>query len=1041
MDHSQFIQNVSCVAQGLRIDLTTPEATSFVQSAWNTSFVVITSSVDCSSTVAGQHSYWLVRKVFYPDEELTALLDAIEVAIEDVLDEVNLEWGTHVPQNSTTLPSSTDSTSDGGVDDSTDGEDDDDDDADYYDCESPDSPETDGLPFALCGSDFDDDLDDFRGYYNFDDEFSTALQDFAPGLDSYSEDEYDEDDVPEVITVNGETFNTSGVDLGSRLAKRQATPTQNSADAKEKLKAVQSAQLLSSAAAKAVTSAQAEATTTSKQKDEIDAQVQKAKALTQQLKVQSESLAQAVEKARTASVKADQEKEAAEKAQMEAGGKVISAKGAVTKAQAALDSANKTKKGIKEAQSSLNTAKNNLKAAETAKTAADKAVNDKVKAATQASNALQQARKAAQDASDKFNNAAKSQSGLESEANSAKARNSAAKIDLEIKTKALNDANAKLDATKKAAEPVKTASALEMKNERKIASDPVPPGEKKKPKGESSAVAKDVAQKAIDYFGKSSEKVAQVKGILQKAQSVVNGVKQGYKIAKKVVNVLTSGAAADATLNIDITPESKDEKNVVEDSPWGRAYEITNNAIESDDGSASAEYSLYCVGCGIKGKVHIAGQVSFSLSQRALTKGNVAIDGGLVAKLYLGLQAQGSVKNTKNYPIWSAPLPPGFSIPQLITLGPSISMDASLKVSIDAAGTVLAGAEAEFKDFSASIDLFSKQKLDVAGFEPKLTPKFAATGQIKAKARLGFPLSIGIYLGIPLIDFNRGISIANEPYIKGVASYGVAESCPKGIDYSVGGGDNLYADVLRETTLTLATYKASPLTTGCLPLPTLPGLPSEGATGGSASSQPEQIDDEVNHAPLDEVINLADAANKAKTFSGPNPDVAYSRIVDTAGSLYLTADDDGALSVSDTATDATLASQTFAFFRGAVTEDGRRRLLYFSPETMEKLGVSRLRLAAMDSIAYGANAASLIPVPFDDKTSVLVPVNTLGTNFYTVACNINDDHNEVFIVQDVEKGIQKLLDATVRDAVTGGPTSNCNAVIFKSPVARSLTGA
>lgn len=79
--------------------------------------------------------------------------------------------------------------------------------------------------------------------------------------------------MPEVITVNGETFNTSGVDLGSRLAKRQATPTQNSTDAEEKLKAVQSAQLLSSAAAKAVTSAQAAATATSKQKDELDAQV------------------------------------------------------------------------------------------------------------------------------------------------------------------------------------------------------------------------------------------------------------------------------------------------------------------------------------------------------------------------------------------------------------------------------------------------------------------------------------------------------------------------------------------------------------------------------------------------------------------------------------------------------------------------------------------------------------------------------------------------------------------------------------------------
>ncbi|KAL0255087.1 hypothetical protein SLS55_009615 [Diplodia seriata] len=77
-------------------------------------------------------------------------------------------------------------------------------------CNSPDTPDTDLLPDASCGIYFDEDLDDFYGHYDFSTAtFAAALEDFAPGLPSYAADDFSAADVPQFVTVGGQTFSTS----------------------------------------------------------------------------------------------------------------------------------------------------------------------------------------------------------------------------------------------------------------------------------------------------------------------------------------------------------------------------------------------------------------------------------------------------------------------------------------------------------------------------------------------------------------------------------------------------------------------------------------------------------------------------------------------------------------------------------------------------------------------------------------------------------------------------------------------------------------
>lgn len=195
LPHSDYISDIKCLpnGQGLEIDFNSTDAYNYVKTHWtNGSFLLVTYSLGCEANTgeeAGDHVYWLVHDLVFNDAQHSVRVDAQEIAYEDAADEVHLIWGvnspgggngtdvviSHSPGDGTPSTGSynynVSSPSTGGGN-GTSGE--------TGTCAQP--PAGLNLPTAPCGIDFDTILDQEIGYFDFDNDEATDLEQFAPGL-------------------------------------------------------------------------------------------------------------------------------------------------------------------------------------------------------------------------------------------------------------------------------------------------------------------------------------------------------------------------------------------------------------------------------------------------------------------------------------------------------------------------------------------------------------------------------------------------------------------------------------------------------------------------------------------------------------------------------------------------------------------------------------------------------------------------------------------------------------------------------------------
>ncbi|OJD40740.1 hemagglutinin-like [Diplodia corticola] len=192
---------------------------------------------------------------------------------------------------------------------------------------------------------------------------------------------------------------------------------------------------------------------------------------------------------------------------------------------------------------------------------------------------------------------------------------------------------------------------------------------------------------------------------------------------------------------------------------------------------------------------------------------------------------------------------------------------------------------------------------------------------------------------------------------------------------------------------------------------------------------------------------LVGTANQQQNLDASStPDFSYSTISDVTGGFFLAADDSGTLGLTAEAPTAdAFAWKTFALFKGALAADARSRLFVFFPATMDALGVSRFRLAALNETSFDARAAAVIPVNVGGDGavagSVLVPVDAEGGSYAFVACDVAVDGvvvNKLFVVADQDAGIKTLLETSTQDQVTGGVANDCFPVSLKSPLSAGL---
>ncbi|KAF2182325.1 hypothetical protein K469DRAFT_586259 [Zopfia rhizophila CBS 207.26] len=195
------------------------------------------------------------------------------------------------------------------------------------------------------------------------------------------------------------------------------------------------------------------------------------------------------------------------------------------------------------------------------------------------------------------------------------------------------------------------------------------------------------------------------------------------------------------SFNKDFTFDTKKNQQTKQ-TPWGVGVELFSKTTPGGSGSAA----VYCVDCGADGKMVLQGKVTFSVI-KGLETGYISADGNLHAGLQIGIVA--SYKDHWGFEkdIVTVPLTP-YTIPGIITLGPSLSLAAGAELDILAEGQLLAGITADVPNFSARFDLKDQEKSVIPNFGPQAKPVFDGKGKIviSADAFLALKLAVGSLL-------------------------------------------------------------------------------------------------------------------------------------------------------------------------------------------------------------------------------------------------------------------------------------------------------
>ncbi|KAG9570375.1 hypothetical protein KCU71_g1370, partial [Aureobasidium melanogenum] len=262
------------------------------------------------------------------------------------------------------------------------------------------------------------------------------------------------------------------------------------------------------------------------------------------------------------------------------------------------------------------------------------------------------------------------------------------------------------------------------------------------------------------------------------------------------------------------------------DSPWGKAAEIYSKSKTSASGNASADATIYCVDCGVKGHVAMAGQAKFNVLD-GLHGLTANLNANLEAGVNLGLVAHAQYADTKTKALIRAPLPEvGVAVKGVFSAGVYLSVDAVSTVDVSAEGEALVGVVMTIPNFQATLDLFNQDgasKSGVTGFTPTFEKRFEASGKVAASVKLALPIAINCGFEIPAISLKRAISLIEQPSLYGnltvaASTANVApasDTCNNGIEYFANLQNDVNFDFLGLKTFTLNHYDSPPLLQGC----------------------------------------------------------------------------------------------------------------------------------------------------------------------------------------------------------------------------------
>lgn len=170
---------------------------------------------------------------------------------------------------------------------------------------------------------------------------------------------------------------------------------------------------------------------------------------------------------------------------------------------------------------------------------------------------------------------------------------------------------------------------------------------------------------------------------------------------------------------------------------------------------------------------------------------------------------------------------------------------------------------------------------------------------------------------------------------------------------------------------------------------------------------------------------------------------SFSLMVDSSLSTMLVACSNGNLYLAGiNATDLSYCNELFSSFEDLFVLDGSSRYVYYYNNTMNKLGVSRLRVAHGNRVPNGGVPVVMVPyaAPTGDSTAgaagdpetdgydsyAYYALDVYDNLLYPVVCTYVDGTlPRMFLVQDFDQGPLKLQDDALRNTVTGGKIDEC----------------
>ena len=253
--------------------------------------------------------------------------------------------------------------------------------------------------------------------------------------------------------------------------------------------------------------------------------------------------------------------------------------------------------------------------------------------------------------------------------------------------------------------------------------------------------------------------------------------------------------------------------NSLSDSQWGSGYQLYSGS----------GLDLVCVNCGTQGSMTLMGTVTWSTAN-GIETAQVSLSGSMSMTMEVGVSAQGA---STSIPIGSMSLAQiplaAIDVPDIMTIGPQLDISASASVSIGAAGSLLAGATLNWPSASATLVLDGAGSSDGSGWTPSFSPVSSVQGTISATLNLDLPVEIGIGVNLLNGEYNKNLGFIDTPSLQLAASAGNAAPCD-GVGLSAGASNNVVADVLGLTTVSIASYTTQIFSTcvggGSSPTPT-----------------------------------------------------------------------------------------------------------------------------------------------------------------------------------------------------------------------------